>query len=75
MPFSRCWARQVQQEGERSQKQVRRRTEVEQPPVTPDGRRSGGQATQGSGGEGRRRRQRQTLAERGDPQPGTAGWM
>lgn len=70
--FQQVLGAQVQQEGERSQKQVRRRTEVEHPVITADGQRSGGRAPQGSGGEGRRSRQRQTRSEPAEPPPGTS---
>jgi hypothetical protein len=68
--FQQVLGAQVQQEGERSQKQVRRRTEAEQPTITPDGRRPGTQA-QTSGQRGRHR-PRQAVPEPGEA-PGSAG--
>jgi len=70
--FQQVLGAQVQQEGERSQKQVRRRTEAEQPVITPDGQRSGGRAPQGSGGEGRRHRQSQARFEQSEPPQGSS---
>jgi len=66
--FQQVLGVQVQQEGERSQKQVRRRTEAEGPAINPDTRGSGSQAGQRSGGG---RRQRETQAPRQEPEAGT----
>ncbi|BAD40473.1 hypothetical protein [Symbiobacterium thermophilum] len=67
--FQQVLGAQVQQEGERSQKQVRRRTEAEQPTVTPDGRRPGGQGQ--PSGRGEHHRRRQARPEPGDAPGGT----
>lgn len=66
--FQQVLGAQVQQEGERSQKQVRRRTEAERPAINPDSQGSGSQAGPRSGGE---RRQRETQPPRQEPQTGT----
>lgn len=67
--FQQVLGAQVVQEGERSQKQVRRRTEAEKPTINPDAQQRGGaQAGPRSGGE---RRQRQAPAPRQEQPAGT----
>ncbi|WP_374711689.1 hypothetical protein [Symbiobacterium terraclitae] len=66
--FQQVLGAQVLQEGERSQKQVRRRTEAEKPTISPDAQGGGAQAGPRSGGE---RRQRQAPAPRQEPPAGT----
>ncbi|MFO7273811.1 MAG: hypothetical protein DIU55_002945 [Bacillota bacterium] len=68
--FQQVLGAQMQQEGERSRKQVRRRTGAEQPVITPDRQGSGGQAAQTPAGEGRGRRQRGAFPEPAEPRPG-----
>ncbi|MEW8977256.1 MAG: hypothetical protein AB2385_02535 [Symbiobacterium sp.] len=68
--FQQVLGAQVQQDGERSQKQVRRRTEAEGPVVNPDARQGGAAQTGPRPGDGRRRRQ--APASRQQPEDGSS---